>query len=241
MPITDWPITKYPNEKLQARGVKGLSNAELLAIFIQSGIKNKTAIDLAYSLLNRFGGIRNLFDATEEQICTTNSGLDQTKYKLLQAALEISHRHLEEQLVNTDIISNAEAAHLYLTAKLRDHKREVFACLFLNNQNRVLHYEELFYGTINTIAIYPREIVKTALQYNTYAVILAHNHPSGTPAPSPQDKHLTKNLIKILRPLDIKVLDHIIIGSNSHISLIKKKCATPPKAHNRCHEMKIYH
>lgn len=220
MPISSWPITAYPREKLLTRGVKSLSDAELLAIFINNGIKNKAAIDLANILLNHFGGIRNLFDANEKELCSS-PGIDKAKYTRLQATLEISRRYLEEQLINTTLITNAKTAYLYLTAKLRDHQREIFAALLLNNQNRVIHYEELFYGTINNITVYPREIVKIALQHNAAAVIFAHNHPSGTPIPSPQDQHLTKVLTKILHPLDIKVLDHIIIGSNGYVALIE--------------------
>ena len=220
MYISNQSHAKRPREKLLAKGVKSLSDAELLAIFINSGTKGKTAIDLAYALLNRFGGIRNIFDADEKQICNS-PGIGKAKYALLQASLEISRRYLEEQLINTNIIDNAQLASLYLTSKLRGYKREIFACLFLNNQNRVIHYEELFYGTINNTTVYPREIVKIALQYNASSVIFAHNHPSGTSAPSPQDKHLTNALTKILHQLDIKVLDHIIIGNNSCVSLTK--------------------
>jgi len=202
-----------------ANRIKNLSDAELLAIFIPGGIKNKTAVDLSSSLLKRFGGIRNLFDASKKQICDF-PGMGIAKYLKLQATLEISRRYLEEQIANTNIISNAESAYLFLTAKLRNYQRETFACLLLNNQNRLIHYEELFYGTINNITIYPREIVKTALQYNASGIIFAHNHPASTPYPSPQDKHLTRTLIKILRPLDVKVLDHIIIGNNCYLSIV---------------------
>jgi len=219
MPIPDWPLNRRPREKLMIRGAKNLSDAELLAIFIHSGTKRKTAIDLANSLLRHFGGIRNLFDATKEQICKS-PGIGQAKYVQLQAALEVARRYLEEQLINTNVISNAETAHLYLISKLRNYKREVFACLFLNNQNEVINYEELFYGTINNLTVHPREVVKIALQYNSAAIIFAHNHPSGSTVPSSKDKRLTKHLTRILRPLDIEVLDHIIIGNNNYISLL---------------------
>lgn len=199
--------------------IEKLSDTELLAIFIANKSQKEAAINLSSALLRRFGGIRNLFDANIKQVCNW-PGMDKAKYFKLQATLEIARRYLEEQLANTSIITNAETAYLYLTAKLRGYHRETFAGLFLNNQNRVIHYEELFYGTINNIAIYPREIVKTALQHNASAVIFAHNHPTGTPTPSPQDKHLTRALTKILRPLDIRVLDHIIIGNNCYVSLI---------------------
>jgi DNA repair protein RadC len=222
MSISDWPITERPREKLLKRGANNLSDAELLAIFIRNGIKGKTAIDLARELLNHFGGLRNILDASEEQICSF-PGLGKAKYAELQATLEISQRHLEEQLIHTNIISNAETAYLYLASKLRNYQHEVFACIFLDNQNQVIHYEELFHGTVNNTTVYPREIVKIALHHNASALIFAHNHPSGKPDPSPQDKHLTNVLTKILQPLDIKVLDHIIIGSNSYVTLFDKK------------------
>lgn len=204
-----------------ASDIKNLSDTELLSLFIKNSAKGKTAVDIAYTLLKHFGGIRNLLDANHKQICDL-IGTGKIKFALLQATLEIAKRYLEEQLANTNIVANAQAAHLYLTAKLRSHKREIFACLFLNNQNRVLHYEELFFGTLNNITVYPREIAKTALQHNSAAIILAHNHPNGSPIPSPQDKYLTTTLTKILRPLEIKVLDHIIIGNNSYISMLDK-------------------
>jgi DNA repair protein RadC len=222
MPITNWPQADRPREKLIKHGSKNLSDTELLAIFIRNGTKGKTAVDLARTLLNHFGGLRNLLDANEEQICTF-PGLGRAKYAELQASLEISRRHLEEQLISTNVISNTETAYLYLASKLRSYQHEVFAGLFLDNQNQVIHYEELFHGTINNTTVYPREIVKTALHHNASAVIFAHNHTSGIPTPSPQDKQLTKILTKILHPLDIKVLDHIIIGNNSYVSLAGKE------------------
>lgn len=217
--ISQLPPKERPREKLLSCGVNYLSDAELLAIFINTGIKGKTAIELAYHLLNRFGGIRNIFDADATEICNI-PGIGKVKYAKLQAALEISRRYLEEQLINTNVIDNSEAAYLYLNSKLRNHKREIFACLLLNSQNRVIHYEELFFGTINNTTVYPREIAKIALQYNAASIIFAHNHPSGAPTPSSQDKHLTNSLTKILRQLDIKVLDHIVIGNNGFISLV---------------------
>ncbi len=222
MSITNWSIAKSPHEKLLAHGAKDLSDAELLAIVIRRGIKNKTAIDFAHMLLNNFGGFRKLYDASKEKICDF-PGLGKIKYTELQATLEISRRYLEEQLMHTNVISNAETAYLYLTAKLRNYQHEVFACLLLDNQNQVIHYEELFHGTLDNTAVYPREIVKIALHYNAAAVIFAHNHTSGTPTPSLQDKQLARILTKILRPIDIRVLDHIIIGSNSFVALAGNK------------------
>lgn len=222
MPITRWPINERPRERLLKDGAKHLSDAELLAIFVRNGTRGKTAVDLARTLLNHFGGLRSLFAANASQLCNF-PGIGKAKYAELQATLEIARRHLEEQLINTDIISNAKTAYLYLTAKLRSYQHEVFAGLFLDSQNQVIHYAELFHGTINNATVYPREIVKIALHHNAAAIIFAHNHTSGTPNPSPQDKHLTNTLKKILHPLDIKVLDHIIIGSNGYVALAGKK------------------
>ena len=194
MPINHWPLPERPREKLLEHGAKNLSDAELLALFIRNGTKGKTALDLSRTLLNYFGGLRNLLDASKEQICNF-PGIGKAKYAELQATIEIAKRYLEEQLIHTNVISNAETAYLYLTAKLRNYQHEVFACLFLDNQNHVIHYEELFHGTINNTTIYPREIAKIALHYNASAIIFAHNHTSGTPTPSPQDKknHLSFN------------------------------------------------
>lgn len=218
MRITSWPIKERPREKLLERGAKTLSNAELLAIFIRNGTRGKTAVDLAHELLKHFGGLRHLLDASEAQICNFR-GLGKAKYAELQATLEISRRYLEGQLMQTNVISNTKTAYLYLAAKLRNYQHEVFACLLLDNKNHLIHYEELFRGTINNTTIYPREIAKLALQHNAAAIIFAHNHPSGIPTPSPQDKTLTSTLTKILHPLGIKVLDHIIIGKNDYVAL----------------------
>jgi DNA repair protein RadC len=218
MPIHSWPTVSSPREKLINHGAKSLSDTELLTIFIPPDPKTNNSNNVPYQLLKRFGGIRNLLDADQKLVCSF-PGINQNNYILLQAALEISRRYLEEQLVNTNVISNADTAHLYLAANLRHSKREIFACLFLNSKNQVIHYEELFYGTINNITIHPREIAKIALQYNASGVIFAHNHPTGVPTPSPEDKHLTITLTKILQPLDIRVLDHIIIGNNNYSSL----------------------
>jgi DNA repair protein RadC len=220
MSIASWPNKEQPREKLISHGAETLSDTELLAIFIRCGTKGKTAIDLARLLLQRFGSIRNLLDADLTQICQS-PGLGRTKYTELKAAVELTRRYLHEKIHHTNIISNAKAAYLFLTAKLRDRKQEIFACLFLDNQNRLLHYEELFFGTINSANVYPREIIKMALQHNASGLIFAHNHTSGASTPSPHDKILTQKLRKILEPLSIRVLDHIIIGSNSYTSLAK--------------------
>lgn len=211
MPITDWPSAERPREKLIAQGATALSDAELLAIFLRTGIQGKTAVDLGRDLLQKFGSLRDIVAANSEHFCRSR-GLGLAKYVQLQAALEIAFRYLHESLQRNDVLKNPQDTQRYLVAKLRNHQREVFACLFLDNANRVIRYEELFHGTINSAMIHPREVVKKALQYNAAAVILAHNHPSGIAEASEADKHITKQLIQALKLVEIRVLDHIIVG-----------------------------
>lgn len=221
MSITDWPKQERPREKLLMRGAQSLSDAELLAIFLRTGIKGKTALDLARDLLNTFGGFRKLLSATQKTFCQFR-GLGLAKYAQLQASLEMSQRYLQETLPKRSILTNAKQTQTYLKAKLRDYPHEVFACLFLDNRHRIIHYEELFQGTIDQATVHPREVVKKALAHNAAAVILAHNHPSGSIQPSEQDKHLTKHLQQALALVDIRVLDHIIIGEDQACSLAER-------------------
>lgn len=211
MSISDWPIEERPREKLSAKGALSLSDAELLAIFIGSGTKGKTAVDVARDLLQHFGGLRKLLEADQQQLCSFK-GLGKTKYIVLQASLELSRRYLRMALIDRDVVANIEVAKMYLSSCLRNQEREVFACLFLDNKNHVICYEELFFGTINKAAVYPREVAKKALQYNASAIILAHNHTSGSTHPSLADREITAQMKDILATLEIRVLDHIIVG-----------------------------
>ena len=211
MPITDWPAEERPREKLLRRGASALSDAELLAIFLRTGVKGKTAVDLARELLQSFGSLRALLDADFSRF-SRSPGLGSAKYALLQAVLEMSRRHLHEQLKNGDALTTPLLTHSYLTASLRGYPYEVFACLMLDNQHRVIHLEELFRGTLNAASVYTREVVKSALAHNAAAVILAHNHPSGSSEPSEADKQITRTLRQALALVDIRVLDHFVIG-----------------------------
>jgi len=217
MPITDWPLAERPREKLIAHGATALSDAELLAIFLRTGIQGKTAVDLGQELLQEYGSLRDIVAAKYDHFCRSR-GLGLAKYVQLQAALEIAFRYLHESLQRNDVLKNPQDTQRYLVAKLRHHQREVFACLFLDNANRVIRYEEIFHGTINSAVIHPREVVKKALQYNAAGVILAHNHPSGITSPSEADKHITKQLIQALKLVEIRVLDHIIVGDGQTTS-----------------------
>jgi DNA repair protein RadC len=211
MPITDWPADERPREKLLARGAAALSDAELLAIFLRTGVAGRTAVDLARDLLSRFGGLRPLLQADLDAFCSAR-GLGQAKYTQLQAVLEMGRRHLSETLARGDALSNPDDTRRYLAARLRDYPFEVFACLFLDNRHRVIACEELFRGTIDGASVHPREVVRRALGHNAAAVILAHNHPSGIAEPSRADEAITRRLRDALALVDIRVLDHVVVG-----------------------------
>ncbi|MDH5547948.1 MAG: DNA repair protein RadC [Gammaproteobacteria bacterium] len=211
MPIMDWPADERPREKLVKKGPHALSDAELLAIFLRTGIAGKTAVDLARELLQHFGGLRNLMAAGEQDFCAAR-GLGLAKYAQLQAVLEMGRRHLLEALDRGDAFSNPESVKRYLLAQLRDIPHEVFVCLFLDNRHRVIRFEEMFRGTIDGASVHPREVVKRALHYNAAAIIFAHNHPSGIAEPSRSDLSLTQRLKDGLALVDIRVLDHFIVG-----------------------------
>jgi len=211
MAITDWPADERPREKLLLRGPGALTDAELLAIFLRTGVAGKTAVDLARELLEIYGGLRDLLSADRKSFCA-GAGLGQAKYALLQAVLEMGRRHLYEIVERGDVLTSPEATRGYLISRLRDIPYEVFACLFLDNKHRVIAYEELFRGTIDGASVHPREVVKRALHHNAAAVILAHNHPSGVAEPSQADERITQRLKDALALVDIRVLDHMVVG-----------------------------
>lgn len=217
MPIKDWPKDERPREKLLLRGPQALSDAELLAIFLRTGVRGKTAVDVARGLLGRFSGLRAFLSASREEVCR-EAGLGEAKYVMLRAALELGRRHLAEKLRRGTALQSTDDTRRYLQAQLRDRPQEVFCCLFLDNRHRVLAFEELFQGTLNGTAVYPREIVKRAMHHNAAAVILVHNHPSGVAEPSRQDEILTEKLKESLSLLDVRLLDHFIVGDGEVIS-----------------------
>lgn len=211
MTIKDWPRGEQPREKLLHKGSDALSDAELIALFVGTGIKGKSAVDIARHALQNFGGLRALLNATHDQVCQI-PGLGTTKHILLQGALELGRRYLHETLLRTDPLLNTLATRQYLTAKLRDLTYEVFSCLFMDANHRVIAYEELFQGSIGSANVYPREVVKRALHHNAAAVIFAHNHPSGIAKPSKADKVITQQLKQALALIETRVLDHLIVG-----------------------------
>jgi DNA repair protein RadC len=219
--ITDMPLEERPREKLLERGASALTNVELLAIFLRTGIKGKSALDLAKDLLDEFGDLRSLLGADRKQFCEAK-GLGNAKYVQLQASVEMSRRYLRECLERGNALTNPDDTRNFLMSELSGRDYEVFACLFLDNKHRVIKFEELFYGTIDGASVYPREVVKRALRYNAAALILAHNHPSGVAEPSNADISITKRLIEALNLIEVRVLDHLVIGDGQSVSLAEK-------------------
>jgi DNA repair protein RadC len=212
MTITTWPILERPREKLLTHGVSSLSDAELLAIFLRTGIPGKTALDIARELLSEYGSLKNLFHASPHEIVKKPS-IGKAKYAALKAAIELGRRYLEEGIQIGETLNDSRLTKRFLINRLQDYSHEVFACLFLDNGNRVISFETLFHGTINEAVIYPREVVKRGLSLNAVKLILAHNHPSGDPSPSQADKNMTQILQQTLALVDIQVIDHIVIGN----------------------------
>jgi DNA repair protein RadC len=198
MGIKDWPEGERPRERLLSQGAQALSDAELLAIFLRTGVRGRSALDLARDLLAHFGGLRGL--------------LGPAKFAQLHATVEMARRFLAERMTDREPLKSPGEARDYLNARLRDLPHESFCALFLDNQHRVLACEELAKGTIDGASVYPREVVKAALKRNAAAVIFAHNHPSGVAEPSAADRALTERLKTALGTVDIRVLDHIVIG-----------------------------
>ena len=217
MTISDWPKQERPREKLLSRGAASLSDAELLAIFLRTGRQGKTAIDLSRDLLVEFNGLRGLIDTDSRSFCQTK-GLGLAKYSQIQAAIELGKRYLQENLGGKDLLSSPNDTKNFLIAQLRAYPYEVFACLFLDNRHQIISFDEMFKGTIDGAHVYPREVVKQALARNAAAVIFAHNHPSGVAEPSLADKNITQRLQEALKLVDIRVLDHFIIGDNTAVS-----------------------
>ena len=221
MPITDWPEGERPREKLLERGPGALSDAELLALFLHPGVRGKTAVDLARELLADLGGLRGLLEAEASELCA-RPGVGRAKYALLRAALEVGQRHLEARLARGDALASPEDARRFVTRRLRHQPREVFACLFLDNRHRVIVFEELFFGTIDGATVHPREVVRRALAHNAAALILAHNHPSGVAEPSRADELVTRRLRDALALVDVRVLDHLVVGDGEVASFAER-------------------
>jgi DNA repair protein RadC len=221
MAITDWPEGERPREKLLQRGASSLSDAELLAIFLRTGVVGKSAVDLARELLLRFGTLTQLFAAGEKEFCAIH-GMGQAKYVQLQAVLEMARRALHEEMESGDALNSPRAVRDYLQLLLRARLQEVFMAIFLDAQHRVIASEELFQGTLTQTSVYPREVVKRAMHHNAAAVIFAHNHPSGVAEPSQSDRQLTDALKQALALVDVRVLDHFIVAGTGGLSFAER-------------------
>ena len=221
MSITDWPSQDRPREKLLAHGPGHLSDAELIAILFQTGPRGKTALDLARELLNTYSGLRGILTADRLSICE-HQGLGDTKYAILHASVELGRRFLAEQMQDVDALTSPQAARAYLRARLRDLPYEVFGCLYLDTKHRPIVFKELFRGTIDGASVYPREVVRTVLATNAAAVIVAHNHPSGVAEPSPADQALTQRLRAALALVDVRLIDHIVVGEGDSVSFSER-------------------
>lgn len=220
MSIKLWPEQERPREKLLAHGSVALSDAELLAIFLRTGVRGCSAVELARRLLAEFGGLRQLLEADIDEF-TQHMGLGPAKYAQLQAVLEMGRRHLAATIARESALESPQAVRDFLKAKLRHEPHEVFACLFMDTKHRVLAFEVLFYGTIDGASVYPRQVVKRALAHNAAALILTHNHPSGVSEPSQADKILTERLKKALALIDVRILDHFIVGDGEPLSMVE--------------------
>jgi DNA repair protein RadC len=222
MSITDWPLDDRPREKLLAKGVDALSVAELLAIFLRTGIAGMSAVDnLARQLLTRSGSLAALCSAPERVVCEL-PGMGPAKFAQLQAVMEMARRALREKLVAGNALNSPSAVRDYLRLRLQSLPHEVFIALFLDAQHRVIGIEELFRGTLTQTSVYPREVVKRALHHNAGAMIFAHNHPSGVAEPSHADETLTQALKQALALVDVRVIDHFIVAGSGVLSFAER-------------------
>ncbi|WP_299802481.1 DNA repair protein RadC [uncultured Shewanella sp.] len=221
MAIKDWPEGEAPREKLLSQGVKQLSDAELLAVLLRVGLKGLSAVELARVMINEFGGLRSLLNASQEQVCRLD-GIGPVKFAQMQAAVELGTRISQENLKRGKILSDPDLTRDYLMRQLSDRAYEVFAILLLDSQHRVIQFVELFRGTINSASVYPRDVVSLVLERKAAAVIVCHNHPSGIAEPSTADRRITERLKQALQTIDVSLLDHMVVGDREIVSFAER-------------------
>ena len=221
MSIRHWPDGEKPREKLLELGPAVLTEAELLAILLQTGVRGQSALDVARGLLLEFGSLRGLLTAERVRLCEAR-GLGPARYVVLQASLELARRHYQELLASQSTLGNPRAVREFLQMRLRDLPYEVFACLWLDSRHRVIAFDELFRGTLNGATVHAREVVKQALSRNAAAVIVAHNHPSGLAEPSLADQMVTHRLREALDLVDVRLMDHLVVGDGVCESLAER-------------------
>ncbi len=221
MSIAQWQAGEAPREKLLERGEQALSDAELLAVMLRTGYRSCSALQLARDLLDQFGGLAGLVRVDGPRLLAW-PGVGNAKYAQLRAALELARRQALQQVQASDVLSSPGDTLRFLQYHLGTHNREVFCCIFLDSQHQILCCEDLFFGTLDGAAVYPREVAIRALQYRAAAVIFGHNHPSGIAEPSSADRRITERLCAALGLLDIRVLDHVIIGRGQEFSFARE-------------------
>ena len=221
MSMVAGPPAERPRERFRDRGAASLSDAELVALFLGSGVRGKSALDLARELLARFGRVSRLLSAAPRELGSV-PGVGTAKYAQIAAVMELARRALSEEMKARDSLTSPAAVRGYLRLNMQDLAHECFYCVFLDAQNRVIAAEQLFRGTLTQTSVYPREVVKHALAHNAAAVILAHNHPSGVAEPSVQDQALTRTLAEALALVDVKVLDHFIVAPGACMSFAER-------------------
>ncbi len=222
MPLKDLPPDARPREKLLARGPSALSDAELLALLLRTGLAGKSVLQLAQELLDSFGGIAGLLHAEADDLKRIKGLGGPAKRAELMAVLELARRALAQQLRQRAAFDSPTAVKHYLQLHLAQRRHEVFAALFLDSQHRLIALEELFRGTLTQTSVYPREVVLRALHHHAAAVVLAHNHPSGSVQPSRADEAITQNLKSALALIDVRVLDHVIVAPGEALSMAEK-------------------
>ncbi len=221
MSIHQWPERLRPREKLLAQGAASLTDTELLAIFLRTGVHGLSAVDLAEKLIEDYGSISGLLAASHAHF-VKGRGLGSAKYVQLQAVMELALRHLSEGLKRGQALTDTQSVKHYLSTQIRNPARELFHVLFLDMQHQLIAGETLFSGTLGTTAVYPREILRRVLELNAGAVILAHNHPSGFAEPSAADLRITENVRRALELIDVRLLDHMIVGDRDVLSFAEK-------------------
>jgi DNA repair protein RadC len=212
MSIRNWPQGERPREKLLERGPNVLTEAELLAILLGTGVRGQTALDVARRLLVEFGSLGGLLTAERVRLCEAR-GLGPARYVVLQASLELARRHYQELIGTSPLLSNRATLRTFLQMRLRDLPYEVFCCLWLDSRQRLIAFDELFRGTLDQASVHVREVVRQALVRNASGAVLAHNHPSGVAEPSLADEQVTRRLKEALALIDVRLVDHLVIGA----------------------------
>lgn len=213
MPIHDWPARERPRERLLSQGPQALSTAELLALLLGTGVKGRNAVELARDMVEHFGSLQALLGASLHEFSALR-GLGSAKFAQLQTVMELARRTIEEQLSAGCTLNSPQAVKEYLRILFSSKRHEAFVVLFLDVKNRLIATRELFRGTLTHTSVYPREVVKEALGHNAASVMLAHNHPSGTPEPSDSDLLLTRALVQALALIDVRILDHFVVAGH---------------------------